>query len=286
MKEAPIHVLLLALLASLSVSAQWTKGKGNGYYKVSAWYLQADQHFTGNGEIDPNATRGQFNLNFYGEYGLTNSLDLVTYVPFFSRNFQNDILSGTTGTVITDGEALNSIGDIDLGIRYGFLKKEGIVASAELILGLPTGNSQGGSDGSFQTGDGEFNQMVRASVGIPFKLGNTQAYTKSYFGFNNRTENFSDELRIGAELGFKFIDRLWVLGKIDIVESLKNGSLSAQNSQGSIFANNIEFMAAGVEVAYSFSNKWGLSLNYTSAFRGEIVFAAPSYSAGLFLNVF
>ncbi len=285
MKQIPIYILTLALFTAFMTQAQWTKGKGNGYYKLSAWYLQADQHFTSNGEIDPNATRGQFNLNLYGEYGLTNSLDIVTYVPFFSRNFQNDILSGTTGEVITPGEAINAVGDIDLGIRYGFLKKEGIVASAELILGLPTGNAKGGSDGSFQTGDGEFNQMIRAAVGIPFKLGNTQAYSKSYVGYNNRTEGFSDELRLGTELGFKFIDRLWVLGKLDIVESLKNGSLSAQNSQGSIFANNIEFMAAGVEAAYSFSNKWGVSLNYTSAFRGEIVFAAPSYSAGLFLNV-
>lgn len=284
MKQLPILALTL-VFTFFTANAQWTKGKGNGYYKLSAWYLEADQHFTSNGEIDPNATRGQFNLNFYGEYGLSNNLDLVAYVPFFSRNFQNDILSGTTGDLITQGEAINSIGDVDLGVRYGFIKKEKVVASIGLTLGLPTGNSQGGSDGSYQTGDGEFNQMIRASVGLPFKLGNTEAYSKSYTGYNNRTENFSDELRLGTELGFKFIDRLWVLGRIDIVESLKNGSLNAQNSQGSIFANNIEFMAAGVEAAYSFSDKWGVSANYTSAFRGEIVFAAPSYSAGIFLNV-
>ena len=284
MKQLPILALTL-VFAFFTTNAQWTKGKGNGYYKLSAWYLEANQHFTSNGEIDPNATRGQFNLNLYGEYGLSNNLDLVAYVPFFSRNFQNDILSGTTGDVITQGEAINSIGDVDLGIRYGFIKKEKVVASIGVTLGLPTGNSQGGSDGSYQTGDGEFNQMIRASVGLPFKLGNTEAYSKSYIGFNNRTENFSDELRLGTELGFKFIDRLWILGRIDIVESLKNGSLNAQNSQGSIFANNIEFMAAGVEAAYSFSDKWGVSANYTSAFRGEIVFAAPSYSAGIFLNL-
>lgn len=278
-------VAFTLVFAFFTTNAQWTKGKGNGYYKLSAWYLEADQHFTGNGEIDPNATRGQFNLNFYGEYGLINNLDLVAYVPFFSRNFQNNILSGTTGDVITQGEAINSIGDVDLGVRFGFIKKEKVVASIDITLGLPTGNSQGGSDGSYQTGDGEFNQMIRASVGLPFKFGNTEAFSKFYAAFNNRTENFSDELRLGTELGFKFIDRLWILGKLDIVESLKNGSLSAQNSQGSIFANNIEFMAAGVEAAYSFSDKWGISANYTSAFRGEIVFAAPSYSAGIFLNL-
>lgn len=285
MKQLPILALALFFFCFLTVDAQWTKGEGNGYYKLSAWYLEADQHYTDTGDIDPNATRGQFNLSFYGEYGLSNKIDLIAYVPFFSRNFQNDILSGTTNEIITQGEAINSVGDINLGMRYGFLKNKRVVASIGLTLGLPTGNSQGGSDGSFQTGDGEFNQLVKTTVGLPFKLGNTSAYAKSYVGFNNRTQNFSDEFRAGAEVGFNFIEPLWVLGRLNVVESLKNGSLSAQSSQGSIFANNIEFMAAGIEASYSFSEKWGVSINYTSAFRGEIVFAAPSYSAGVFLKV-
>ena len=62
---------------------QWGHEKGKGYYKVSSWLLISDQHFTDQGEIDPNATRGQFNVNFYGEYGLTDKWDLVAYIPFF-----------------------------------------------------------------------------------------------------------------------------------------------------------------------------------------------------------
>lgn len=285
MKQPSIIPIVLFFLCSLATYSQWTKGKGNGYYKLSVWYLEADQHYTDTGDIDPNATRGQFNLSFYGEYGLSDKIDIISYVPLFSRNFQNDIVSGTTSEVITEGEAINSIGDIDIGMRYGFLKKTKIVASVGLTLGLPTGNSEGGSDGSFQTGDGEFNQLINTTFGIPFKLGNTPAYAKSYVGFNNRTQGFSDEFRAGAEVGFQFVERLWILGRLNILESLRNGSLSAQNSQGSIFANNIEFMAAGIEVSFSFSDKWGISANYTSAFRGEIVFAAPSYSARVFLKV-
>ena len=31
--------------------------KGTGYYKVGAWFLDADEHYTDEGLLDPNATR-------------------------------------------------------------------------------------------------------------------------------------------------------------------------------------------------------------------------------------
>jgi len=277
--------ILLSLISIYTVSAQWTKEKGNGYYKLSAWYLEADQHYTDTGKIDPNATRGQFNINLYGEYGISNKINVIAYIPFFSRTFQNNLVSGTTKEVTDPGEAINSVGDIDLGIRYGILQKPQFVLSADLLLGLPTGNDAGGSDGSYQTGDGEFNQLLRASLGVPFNLGNTPSYLKAFLGYNNRTQNFSDELRVGGELGVNLYKKLWLSGKINLVESLQNGSLSAQNSNGSIFANNVEYLTVGAEANFYITQKLGVSLNYTSAVSGKIVYAAPSYSAGIFLDI-
>ena len=49
--------------------AQWLEKKGDGYFKLSAWTLEADRHYTNTGATDPNATRGTFNLNLYGKYG-------------------------------------------------------------------------------------------------------------------------------------------------------------------------------------------------------------------------
>jgi hypothetical protein len=284
-KQLTLLVFLICLCSKPAFS-QWTKGKGKGYYKLSAWYLESDQHYTDTGAIDPNITRGQFNINFYGEYGLTNKLDVIAYVPFFSRVYQNDVISGTTGGTIGVGEDLNSIGDIDLGLSYGLINTSKFALSGTLKFGLPTGNNSGGSDGSYQTGDGEFNQTLLINGGAPFKLGKTEFYSKAYLGYNNRTQDFSDEFRSGLEIGTNFLNKkLWLLGRLDSVKSLKNGSLNAQNSQGSIFANNIEYISLGGEAAYYITKKLGVSLNYTSAISGRIIYANPSISFGVFLDI-
>ncbi len=286
MKQQTIYILLIMLFISNIASAQWVKEKGKGYYKLSTWFLEADEHYTSTGAKDPNATRGQFNVNFYGEYGLSNKLNASLYLPFFTRTYQNEQVSGTTGNIIAEGEALNGIGDVDLGIIYSITQKNNLALSASLIFGIPSGNNSGGSDGSFQTGDGEFNQYLKSSIGIPFHLGNSSAYTSAYLGYNNRTKGFSDEIRTGLELGINGLkNKLWLIGKLNIIQSLNNGTLSAQNAQGSIFANNIEFTSLGIEANYYLTKKLGVSINYTSALGGRIIYAAPSYSAGFFLDI-
>ncbi|SHI49834.1 hypothetical protein SAMN04488096_102124 [Mesonia phycicola] len=283
------HLHLLAIISVFFVFqnnyAQWTKEKGNGYYKLSAWSLVADEHYTSSGEIDPNATRGNFTLSFYGEYGITDKIDVITYIPFFTRIYQNTQVSGTNGNVLQDGEAVNSIGDIDLGFRFALLKKKKIAISSTIKFGLPTGKDKAGSDGSFQTGDGEFNQLLTLNAGSSYKLFEKRSYAKAYLGFNNRTNNFSDEFHYGAETGIKLWDKFWLLGKLNAVKSLKNGSLSAQNTQGSIFANNVEYVSVAVEAAYYITKKLGVSFTYATAISGRIIYAQPSYSGGVFLDI-
>ena len=281
-------LLFISILLLTQVSfAQWSKGKGKGYYKLSAWYLNTDQHFTDTGEIDPNATRTQFNLNFYGEYGISNKLDVIAYVPFFARATQNNVFSATNGSLIQPGEGVNSIGDIDLGLNYNFFKKGNWSASARLIFGLPTGEDAGGSDGSYQTGDGEFNQYLSGLLGYSTSFNGTPFYAKSYIGINNRTQNFSDEFRFGLESGINiFNKKVWLIGRLDVVESLHNGSLNAQNvAQGSIFANNIEFIGIGAEVSYYITDKWGVSVGVGGAISGRIIAANPSLTGGIFLDI-
>jgi len=262
-KKIYLTIVLVALFSN-AIFSQWTKGKGKGYYKLSAWNIRSDEHFTDTGKIDPNTTQGQFNLSFYGEYGVTDKLDVLLYLPFFSRSYQNDVLSRTTGELLTSGGAINSIGDVDLGVSYSLFKNKNLALSTTLKIGLPLGKTEG----NLQTGDGEFNQLLLVNLGIPFKLGEVPLYSKLYTGYNNRTDNFSDEFRIGLELGLNFLNKkAWLIGRLDRVSSLKNGSLSAQNNQGSIFANNVEYTSAGVEFAYYFTKKLGASINYTKALQ-------------------
>lgn len=286
MKIKSISILLLFMVSTQSGLAQWNKQKNKGYFKLSAWSLVSDQHFTDTGAIDPNATRGTFNLSIYGEYGISNTFNIITYIPFFTRVYQNNQISGVTGQVLQEGEAINSLGDIDLGLRYRILQHQKIALSATVKLGFPTGENAGGSDRSFQTGDGEFNQLAQIDLGIPFKLKKISAYAKSYLGYNHRTQGFSDEFHFGGEIGISPLhNKLWLIARINNVQSTNNGTLSAQNSQGSIFANNIEYSSIGGEVSYYLTKKIGITFAAASAISGRVIYANPSFSGGIFLDL-
>ena len=241
--------------------------------------------YTDQGLIDPNITTGIFNTNFYGEYGLTDRLTAITYVPFFARAFNNNQVSATTGEILLPGEAINSIGDIDIGLKYGLTRPGSPVAvSATLMLGLPSGQSIGGSQGNLQTGDGEFNQLLRVDAGHGWASGSTNFFVNAYTGFNNRTEGFSDEFRYGLEGGAGFKQgKLWLIGRLDAVRSLRNGLNSGEViNTTSIFANNTEYVSIGGEVAYYLTPEFGVSAGMAGAVSGRIILAAPSYNVGVF----
>jgi len=289
MKNIIITTILVIASINLSIAGgPWPQPKGKGYFKLSEYWIVFDQHFTDAGLLDPNVTNGLFNTNFYGEYGITNQFTAIVNAPLFSRNFMNNVVSGTTGEVLIPGEAVNSIGDIDVGLKYGFkLSSYEIPVSATLILGLPTGNSAAGTQGNLQTGDGEFNQLFQIDAGFGFNLApKVSSYFSAYTGFNNRTNGFSEEFRFGAEYGLGFFkNKLWINGKLNVVESFKNGKTAADITSTSVFANNSEFSSFAVEAAVYVTKKVGFSASYATAFRGEIIAAAPAYSVGIFVDL-
>lgn len=284
MKKKILLAYLLFLIAlSAMAGGGWPQPKSTFYLKLSQWWVISDQHFTNTGQIDPNLTRGAFNTSIYGEYGITDRLTGILYFPFFSRATINEQVSGTTGMLISEGDAVNSIGDADISLKYGLITNKPIVVSATLTLGLPLGNDSGGRDGSLQTGDGEFNQMITVDVSKSFKVGSLYPFLTVSAGINNRTNNYSDEFRYGIEAGItfkKFTGIIRVLG----IESMQNGEENFNAIGTSLFANNVEYMSFSPEVAYNFTEAFGISASYGTAFSGKLIYANPSYSVGVFLK--
>ena len=274
-------------LFSLSVYAGggWPQPKGSGFFKLSEWWVVADQHFTLDGGTDPNATTGLYNTTFYGEYGVTNNFTLVANIPLLSRAVVNNQVSLTTNEVIIEGAAINAPGDIDLGFKYGLLQSSAVSISATLTLGIPLGEKAGGPEGNLQTGDGEFNQFLRIDAGFP--LGGNESfssYANVYGGFNKRNNGFSNEFRYGAEAGVGVLgQKLWLTGRLDVIQSQNNKESGA--IEGSFFANNAEVTSLSAEVSYLFLKNVGASFTYGTAIDGKIIYAAPSYSVGVFLKV-
>ena len=291
MKQQTIIKITLLIITTLFFSSTiyaggpWPQLKNNGYIKISEWWIISNQHYTDQGLIDPNLTNGIFNSSIYAEYGLTNRLTATVYFPFFSRAYFNNTVSGTTGETLIPGEAINSLGDTDISLTYGLLKGP-VVVSASLTLGIPLGKDTGGSQGTLQTGDGEFNQMIRLDAGTGFQVGNLSAYASVYGGYNNRTEGFSDEIRFGVEAGVTlFNNRLTAIARLYGIQSLNNGIEGQRENSTSIFANNSEHLTFGPELAYNISDNWGVSAGFGTALSGKLIYAATSYNVGVFFKL-
>jgi len=280
-----IYLILLLTLSHVELKAGggWVHAKGTGFFKLSEWWVVADKHYTGTG-IDPNITTGIFNTSLYAEYGISDRVEAIVYLPFFSRAFTNDEISGTTGNVIVPGDAINSVGDTDIGFKYAIIKGKPFVLSASLLLGIPLGKSDGGNRGTLETGDGEFNQLVSFDLSTSKTFGKVNSFYTLNVGFNNRTQGFSDELRFGLEVGAIFNKRFIGIYRIQIKESLKNSTFVESNG-ATIFASDSEFVSYTYEIGYEFKEKFGITANVGGAFSGTLIFANKSYSVGVYLKI-
>lgn len=281
MKKQQIQLLFSLLLISTSsaFAGGWLQGKGNGYFKLSQTALRGDRFYNGDGKSVRITTAGVYNTSFYGEYGLSDKLDVFAYAPLVSRLTLNDVRSSTGR--FQKGDELTAIGDADIGVKYGIRQGKSLVISASLLLGLPIGNDAGGETGLLQSGDGEFNQLLMVDVGYGFDF---PLYANVGVGFNNRTNDFSEEFRATAELGYKWRKKLTLSAKFATVQSLNNGNPKGSAGTG-IFSNNLEYVSFGPELSYLFSEKVGFSMGYATASSGQFIIAAPSYSFGIFMEL-
>ncbi|MEM9024299.1 MAG: hypothetical protein AAGB22_11185, partial [Bacteroidota bacterium] len=144
----------------------------------------------------------------------------------------------------------------------------------------PLGDDDGGETDALQTGDGEFNQLVR--LDLSYAIPKSAFYASLAGAFNHRTNGFSEEWHLRAEVGYvqpKFVAIL----KFATVQSLKNGETNG--SANGIFSNNLEFVSLIPELSYLFNDKWGATANVGLALAGERVLASPNYSFGIFYNL-
>ncbi|MEQ9300379.1 MAG: hypothetical protein RIF33_17530 [Cyclobacteriaceae bacterium] len=273
--------LILILFFSIDAYAGggWSQPKGKGFLKLSQSAIIAGSYFSPSGDILDITTTSLYSSSVFLEYGLTDRLTGIVYMPFFVRSTLNK-LETPDGNLVQDGDELNSIGDADVTIKYGLIQNSTYVLSASLTLGLPLGEASGGETQLLQSGDGEFNQMLTLELSRGFSSG---WYATVLAGFNNRTNNFSDEIRYGGEVGYskgKVIPILKVYG----VASLMNGDDLGVPNNG-VFSNNIEYLSITPEVLYDVNGNFGVTAAIGLAAFAKRLLAAPNFMAGVYWNL-
>jgi hypothetical protein len=282
MKKHLILILIYFTVASIAIAGGgWPQPKNKGYFKLSQSYILSSRIFDGNGNvIDLTPSYGYFATSFYGEYGFTDRLTGIIYMPFFARATKTELQYNQPGVPTEPGAALNSFGDTDIAIKYGLLVNKPIVVSATILFGLPLGDNGATNANALQTGDGEFNQILRVDASHSFYP--KKFYASAYAAFNNRTKGFSDEVRFGAEIGWtlkKFIPIL----KVSTVHSLFNGDVGVV--QNGVFSNNVEFISPALELNYQLTEKVGISGSMATALAASNILASPNFGLGVYLKL-
>ncbi|MEM8568630.1 MAG: hypothetical protein AAGF85_19390 [Bacteroidota bacterium] len=277
-----LSFLLLACILSNSLWSQnpWNKNKNEGFFKLDQTFIISDDFYTPNKDISDITTTGVYITSIYGEFGFSDKITGVVYFPFFFRSTLNEQEFSQSG-VSEPGDELNSIGDATIGLQYQLLKKGSFSLSSSLVFGIPLGEDMGGSTQLLQSGDGEFNQLLRFHGGYSFYP--KPAYLALGFGFNNRTQGFSDEFHLSFEAGYTFSQKLNLAIKLYNLTSFRNGDTS--ESQTGLFSNNLEFLSIGPEISYSLNEKFGVTGAIFGAFSGRNILASPSISVGAFVKL-
>ncbi len=273
---------MIAVAPALLWAGGWSEKKGEGYFKLSQSMLQANGYYDANGNRIAIRTIGTYTTSLYGRYGITDKWTVLAYVPVFVRHTLNEVEGRQSGETLTPGAEKNDFGDMFAGAQYGFFKKKGFALSFTGILGLPTGSTND-PNGLF-TGDGEFNQMLQFDAGYGRQIKKQTLYGNLYAGFNHRTRGFSEEIRFGLEVGTVLWKRLFIALKADGIKSLKNNNATQPGSIG-LFANNVEYILYGPEIAYIIKEQWGFSYNYTTATAVVTALASPVHQVGVFYKL-
>ena len=275
-------VILFGLIFySFTASSQgpWTQEKNKFYTQVSytsiANYdtLISDPAYATSGLISDNT------IQFYGAYGLSDDTSLILNLPVKLTSIDAVDLSRINCPENNCSEDLNqtALGNIEIGVKHNFYNKKWLLSgqlSAE--LNTSTYNTIYG----LRTGYDAFTLTPLILAGRSFG----KTYIQSFVGANIRSNNYSSNFKIGGEIGRKVLRSLWVIGFIDIVKSLENGTivLPDANISTGLYVNNQEYGAFGFKIIGEINSATGVTAGFGGAFFGNNVARQAALNFGAY----
>jgi hypothetical protein len=269
-----VFLLLLILPVNEIFAGAWTQKKGTGFYKADFRYLGGNKIYNSIGDKIAIPDFRDMTVGVFGSYGITDNLTLMINAAVY-KNVKLD----TASTELGFDNEVSGVGDILIGGKYKLAKFGQSFVSGKFLLNLPTGEST--PDGGLWTGGGDYHQTLGLEYG--YSLWPIPAYLNAGLTYTNRTQDFSDEFRYGIEAGYTFIKNLSLIIRFHGQVSMKNGDPDVQGGFG-IFSNNQQYIAYNAELAYKFTDNFGVKGYYESGGAGKNIISAPVINVGLFFT--
>jgi protein XagA len=265
--------VIIACWTSYSFGGAWTAKKGTSYNKLAANYYHSDENyiedsdrlgFPNNGEFQ------EYNLNYYGEYGLTDQLTLIGSFYYKKISYEDDNIELDTW----------GMGDVDLALKYKLLEGSIGILSAQGLVKIPELYDE---DDDLPLGNGQYDYELRILYGRSLRP-ILPGYYNSEIGYRWRAEEPSDEFRFLAEFGMDFGKRFYGRVKLDGLLGIDDGEKSADSSGNPTISNDFDLIKLDIALGYKMTKHWGLEAAYTPSIYGQNTAAGATYTLALILQ--
>lgn len=266
---------IIAVLSCTFVFAQspWTQEKGKFYTQLSFTTIANYDEVFGDPDYETDREITDNTLQLYGEYGISSKTTLLLNLPIKLIS-TGDVVNGNA--FITE-DSKTAFGNISVGLRHQFYTKKWII-SGQLNVEANTGSFDMSS--GIRTGHDAWTLTPTLNIGRSFDSFYVQAFT----GIDLKTNNYSNNFKIGGEIGTKVHTNIWLIGFVDIVNSLNDGdiNLPLSNLGTALYVNNQEYGAFGLKAIGEFSNSFGGIVSFGGAFSGTNVAKQAALTFGLY----
>jgi hypothetical protein len=207
-------LLALALFTVSAGAGPWVQSK-NGYFATARLgWLSTSKYYDADGnEVDASATLAYKDraVQFDTEYGISNHMTFLLGMPvqFLSANFTSGNPSNFNN---------NGFGDLNFGLKYGFLNPAGKAAVAlELDANTPSGYNANGA-GIPPMGRGKYSTYGRLHAGTTFDP--TPVYVQGELGYRKFSDDTqSNSLVYAAEAGVFATARILIVANYQAEKS-------------------------------------------------------------------
>ncbi len=278
-----LTVLSLLIITSVGYAqSPWVKKKGEIYSQLSFSTISNYDKLIVPSE--PNKEKNtprkitDNTLQLYGEIGLTDNLTLTVNVPLkIIKSGDSNPNFGGVGPPHTTAESKTALGNIEIGIRRVFYKKEWII-SGQLSTEINTSTFY--KDSGLRTGYDTWTITPLFLAGRGYE----KMYLQFFTGVNLRVNKYSSNFKIGGEFGYKVLRKIWLATYIDISKSFKNKTLEllSSNELTGLYINDQEYGAVGLKAIGELTYKFGLTASFGSVFFANNLPKKIALNAGLY----
>lgn len=255
-------ILFLLCNAPSVLAGAWTLDRGKTQVISSVIIDRANRQFGPDLEQDDNPNFSKFESGLYTEYGLLSNVTAIGQLSYQTVSFNNGI----------EQTQFDGFGNISLGLRYGVIKTDNQVVSAE-VHGIINGGGENIPDGDL--GRGNFSIEIRGLYGRSIKLGSKNGFIDAQLAVRPRLNNDPIEWRADLGAGVQLSDKVLLLAQ----GFYKQNNSTDRNPFDPVLATKA--IKAQASVVYWLRPKYGLQLGAFKTVWGENVVEEEAVLFGL-----